>query len=494
MTTLDMDRSHRRSKRPPPGTSGRHRPAVVLAVASAASFMVALDLLVVTTSLDAMRRDLDAGASELQWTVTAYSVTFASMLMAGAVLGDRYGRRRLLVIGLGVFVIGSSLAALSPNVGLLLGARVIQGVGGAIVLPVSLAMVVATAPIERRGAAIGALEGITGLAVIAGPVVGGVVTQQLSWQWVFWINVPIGLLAIACVLAVVPETQGEPRSVDVVGTVLVAATAFAAVWGLTRGNESGWASIEVLAALAAAAALAVAFGRWQASAPRPMLSPSHFRSRQFRAGVAAAALLSAALYGSVFFMAQMLQISLGLDPIGAGVRLLPWTATLLIVAPLAGKVSDRLGTRPVMLSGLVLASGGFAWLAVAVEPDVSYLRLLGPLVVIGLGMSAALPVSQAAVIGAVPADEVGAAAGTANVLQELGGSFGVAVAVAVFLADGGYADVASTTDAIGAAFLACAGLAAMAGFAAAALPRRASSASPIAQTDELAVAAGSTQG
>lgn len=460
------------------GERGHRRPLVVLAVASAASFMVALDLLVVTTSLDAMRRALDADASELQWTVTAYSVTFASMLMAGAVLGDRFGRRRLLVIGLGVFVIGSALAALSPNVGLLLGARVIQGCGGAIVLPVSLAMVVATSPVERRGAAIGALEGITGLAVIAGPVVGGVVTQQLSWQWVFWINVPIGVLAIACVLAVVPETQGDARSIDLVGTALVATTAFAAVWGLTRGNDAGWTSAEVLGALVAAAVLTAGFVRWQALATRPMLSLRHFRSRQFRAGVIAAALLSAALYGSVFFMAQMLSISLGHDPIGAGLRLLPWTATLLIVAPLAGRVSDRLGARPVMLSGLVMASGGFGWLAVTVEPDVSYLRLLGPLVVIGLGMSASLPVSQAAVIGAVPADEVGAAAGTANVLQELGGSFGVAVAVAVFLANGGYADRAGTTEAISAVFIACAALAAVAGVAAAALPRTASSAVP----------------
>lgn len=244
------------------GERGHQRPLVVLAVASAASFMVALDLLVVTTSLDTMRRALDADASELQWTVTAYSVTFASMLMAGAVLGDRFGRRRLLVIGLGVFVIGSALAALSPNVGLLLGARVIQGCGGAIVLPVSLAMVVATSPVERRGAAIGALEGVTGLAVIAGPVVGGVVTQQLSWQWVFWINVPIGVVAIACVLAVVPETQGDARSVDLVGTALVATTAFAAVWGLTRGNDAGWTSAEVLGALVAAGVLAVGFVRW----------------------------------------------------------------------------------------------------------------------------------------------------------------------------------------------------------------------------------------
>ena len=402
--------------------------------------MVALDLLVVTTSLDSMRRALGAEATDLQWTVTAYSVTFASMLMAGAALGDRFGRRRMLVVGLGVFVVGSALAALAPGVGFLLCARVIQGCGGAIVVPVSLAMVVAASPVEKRGAAIGTLEGITGLAVIAGPVVGGVVTQQLSWQWVFWINVPVGLSAIVFVLAVVPESRGERRSVDVTGTALVAGAAFASMWGLTRGNEAGWASAEVLGSLIAAAALTTAFARRQTRAARPMLTPRHFRSRQFRAGVVAAALLSAALYGSVFFMAQMLQISLGHDPIGAGLRLLPWTATLLLVAPLAGRLSDRLGVRPVMLSGLVTASGGFAWLAATVGPDVSYARLLGPLIVIGLGLSASLPVSQAAVIGSVPSDEVGAAAGTVNVLQELGGSFGVAVAVAAFLANGGYTE------------------------------------------------------
>ena len=235
----------------------------VLAVASIASFMVALDLLVVTTSLDSMRRALGAEATDLQWTVTAYSVTFASMLMAGAALGDRFGRRRILVVGLGVFVVGSALAALAPGVGFLLCARVIQGCGGAIVLPVSLAMVVAASPVEKRGAAIGTLEGITGLAVIAGPVVGGVVTQQLSWQWVFWINVPVGLSAIVFVLAVVPESRGERRSVDVAGTALVAGAAFASVWGLTRGNEAGWTSAEVLGSLIAAAALTAAFARWQ---------------------------------------------------------------------------------------------------------------------------------------------------------------------------------------------------------------------------------------
>lgn len=454
------------------GTVPRARPKAVVAVASMASFMVALDLLVVTTSLDAMRRALDAGASSLQWTVTAYSVTFASMLMAGAALGDRFGRRRVLVVGLAVFVAASVMAALAPSVPFLLAARVLQGCGGAIVLPVSLAMVVAASPVDQRGAAIGVLEGITGLAVIAGPVVGGLVTQQLSWQWVFWINVPVGLLSIGCVLWVVPESRGEVRPVDWPGTALIAGAAFAGVWGLTRANAAGWTSPEVLGALLAAGVLGVGFVRRQARAERPMLDPSHFRSRQFRAGVVAAALLSAALYGSVFFMAQMLQISLRQDPIGAGLRLLPWTATLLLVAPLAGKVSDRLGPRRVMLAGLVLASGGFAWLAAVVGPGVTYADVLGPLIVIGLGMSASLPVSQAAVIGAVPADEVGAAAGTVNVLQELGGSLGVAVAVAVFLADGGYTDRAGTTAAMGAAFGACAVLAAGATAAAAALPRQ----------------------
>ena len=455
--------------------------------------MVALDLLVVTTSLDSMRRDLGADATDLQWAVTAYGVTFASMLMAGAALGDRFGRRRMLVVGLGVFVAGSALAALAPGVGFLLCARVVQGCGGAIIVPVSLAMVVAASPVDQRGAAIGTLEGVTGLAVIAGPVVGGVVTQQLSWQWVFWMNVPVGLLAIVCVLVIVPESRGEHRSVDVVGTVLVTGAAFASVWGLTRGNGAGWASGEVVGALIAAAVLAAAFAWWQTRAPRPMLDPRHFRSRQFRAGVVAAALLSAALYGSVFFMAQMLQISLDLDPIGAGLRLLPWTATLLLVAPLAGRLSDRVGVRPVLLAGLVATSGGFAWLAATVEPGIGYAHLLGPLIVTGVGLSASLPVSQVAVIGSVHSDEVGAAAGTVNVLQELGGAFGVAVAVAVFLANGGYTDRGGTTAAIGAAFVACAVMAAAAALAASALPRTGHSFRADRAGDEFDLGSGSTQ-
>jgi MFS family permease len=292
---------------------------------------------------------------------------------------------------------------------------------------------------------------------------------------------------------VVPESRGEHRSVDVAGTALVAGAAFASVWGLTRGNEAGWASAEVVGSLVVAAALTAGFATWQTHADRPMLTPRHFRTRQFRAGVVAAALLSAALYGSVFFMAQMLQIGLGQDPIGAGLRLLPWTATLLIVAPFAGKLSDRVGTRPVMLAGLVTASGGFAWLAATVGPGVDYSGLLGPLIVIGLGLSASLPVSQAVVIGSVPTEEVGAAAGTVNVLQELGGSFGVAVAVAVFLANGGYTDQDGTTAAMGAAFAACAVLAAMAFVAASSLPRAQRRSAPLHTSDESAPRRGSTK-
>jgi MFS family permease len=310
--------------------------------------------------------------------------------------------------------------------------------------------------------------------VIAGPVIGGVVTQQLSWQWVFWSNVPVALLAMMAVLVVTPESRGERGSVDVAGTTLIAGAAFASVWGLTRGSVAGWTSAEIVGSLGAAALLAAAFARWQVRAERPMLSPQHFRSRQFRSGIAAAALLSAALYGSVFFMAQMLQISLGYDPIGAGLRLLPWTATLLIVAPLAGRLSDRIGVRPVMLAGLLAASGGFTWLAAALGPDVSYTLLLGPLIVIGIGVSASIPVSQVAVVGSVHSDEVGAAAGTVNVMQELGGALGVAVAVAVFLANGGYSDRAGTTAAISTAFVACAVLAALGVVAASLLPRPAS--------------------
>jgi MFS family permease len=267
----------------------------ILALASVASFMVALDLLVVTTALETIRRDIGASPAALQWTLTAYSLSFAGLLMTGAALGDRFGRRRVLAAGLAVFVLGSAAAALSSSVGELVAARVVQGAGGAVILPLSLAIVSAAFPPERQGAAIGVLEGVTGLAVIAGPVVGGLVVQHLTWQWVFWVNVPIGLVAVPLVLAGVAESRGPDRTLDLPGLALVGAASFSLVWGLVRGNDVGWVSVEILAALAAGVALGAAFVTVERRVAAPMLPTRLFASRSFSAGVSAAFLLSASL-------------------------------------------------------------------------------------------------------------------------------------------------------------------------------------------------------
>lgn len=454
---------------PPP--TRVHR-TVILGVASVASFMVALDLLVITTALDTIRQELGTSTAALQWTLTAYSLSFASLLMTGAALGDRFGRRRMLATGLGIFVVGSAVAALSPNVGVLVAARVVQGVGAALILPLGLTIVAAAFPPDRRGTAIGVLEGVSGLAVIAGPLVGGVIVAHLAWEWVFWVNVPIGMIAIPLVLAVVDESHGPDIALDLRGLGLVTLAASGVVWGLVRGNEVGWASPEIIVTLAGGLTLAAAFVRWERRVPHPLLPIRFFSSRSFSAGISAAFLLSASLYGSVFLMAQYLQAGLGHDSLGAGVRLVPWTATLLVVAPLAGQLSDRCGPRPVLAAGLGLQALGLATLGIVAAPDLPYSAMVVPLVVAGIGCSASLPVSQAAVVGAVRGPEVGKAAGSNNMLQELGGAFGVAVAVALFAATGSYASASAFTDGFGPAIGACAALALLGLVAALLLPHR----------------------
>ena len=426
--------------------SGTTRRGWVLAAASVASFMVALDLLVVTTSLDTIRRDLDTSAGSLQWIVTAYGVSFAALLLTGAALGDRFGRRRTMSIGLALFALGSTGAALAPGVGWLIASRGLQGVGGAIVLPIGLTIVASAFPLSRRGTAIGILEGVTGLAVIAGPVLGGAISHSLPWQWIFWINVPVALVAIFVVHAVVEETFGPDKTIDLAGLVLVSIAAMATVLSLARGNTVGWASPESIAVAAIGLASAMGFVVWERRAPAPMLPRRLFRSSAFPLGVATAFLVAASLYIAVFFMAQYFQAELGVDNLGAGLRLLPWTATLFVTAPVAGALADRVGYRAVLSFGLFAQAIGMLWIAVVAGGSPSYSNLIVPLIVTGIGTSAALPVTQAAIIGAVGESDIGKASGVNNMFQELGGAFGVALGVAAFSASGRHLTPADFAD------------------------------------------------
>jgi len=417
-------------------SSARSAKAAVLALTSVASFMAALDALVVTTALNTIRLQLGTSIEALEWTVNAYNLSFAVLLMTGAALGDRFGRRRMFVAGLALFVAASAACALAPSVGWLIAARTIQGAGAALVMPLAMALLSAEFPPEERAKALGIFSGLTGLALIAGPVVGGVIAEGLAWQWIFWLNIPIGLVAIPLARRRIPESFGPGTGVDIPGVALVTGSALGLAWGLMRANSAGWTSLEVVGTLAAGLLLALAFVAWELRAAHPMVPMRLFRSRAFSSGIAACFAFSASLYGTVFLLPQFLQAAQGQGPLGAGLRLLPWTATLFVVAPIAGGLINRLGERPLVVAGLVLQGIGMAWVALIAAPDLAYANLVAPLIVAGAGVSMAMPAAQNAVLSAVAATEIGKASGTYNMFRFLGGVFGIALAVTVFAAVG----------------------------------------------------------
>jgi EmrB/QacA subfamily drug resistance transporter len=411
----------------------------VLVLCAIASLMVALDVTAISTALESIRRGLGASVNDLEWTVNAYNLSFAVLLITAAALGDRLGRRRLFAVGMGIFVAASAASALAPNVTVLIAARAVQGVGAALVAPLSLALLSAAFPPERRGWALGLYGGITGLAVLGGPVIGGAVTQGLAWQWVFWLNVPIGLAAIPLILRRIEESYGPRARLDVIGLALVTASTFGIVWGLMRANDAGWGSFEVIGSLATGVVALIAFVAFELRTREPMLPMRLFRSRSFSAGSATNFLLSSALFGAVFFMAQFLQISLGNGPLASGLRLLPWTGCLFFVAPIAGSLVDRIGERPLIVLGLTLQAIGFAWVALIASTGLAYWEMVPPLMIAGAGISMSIPGAQNAVVSAVGPDEIGKASGTFSMMRQLGGVFGVALAVAVFSGAGSYA-------------------------------------------------------
>ena len=407
-----------------------------LGVTALASFMMALDAQVMTTAFATIRHDLGASVETLQWTVNAYNLTFAVLLLTGAALGDRFGRRRMFAAGIFLFAVASAACALSAGAVSLIAARSAQGAGAALVMPLAMAILSAAFGKEERARALGIFSGVTGFALIIGPAIGGFITENFGWRWIFWINLPIGAVAIALSLTRLRESFGPKVALDVPGLVIVAAAALALVWGLLRGNLAGWASAEVMTALGGGALLAVAFVAWELRAPAPMVPMRLFRSRAFSSGIAASLSFYAAMYGVLFLLPQFLQTSLGYGPLGAGLRLLPWTATLFVTAPLAGTAVNRLGERRLVVLGLLMQTVGLAWIAMIVAPSVAYSSLIAPLVVAGIGVSMAMPAAQNAVMSSVTLSEMGKASGVFNMGRFLGGVFGIAALVAVFAAAG----------------------------------------------------------
>jgi EmrB/QacA subfamily drug resistance transporter len=444
----------------------------VLALASVGSLMVALDALVVTTALSTIRLDLGASIEQLEWTVNAYTLSFAVLLMTGAALGDRFGRRRLFTAGLALFAAASAACALAPGVGWLIAARAVQGTGAALVLPLALALLSAAFPPERRAWALGIFSGVTGLAVLGGPVLGGAITEGIAWQWIFWLNVPIGLVMIVLVLGRIEESFGPKTALDIPGLALAIGAALGVVWGLVRGNAAGWDSLEVVAALAGGVVLAAAFAAWELRAREPMLPMRLFRSRAFSSGNAAVFFLTASLFGAVFFMAQFLQTAQHHGPLDAGLRLLPWTATLFVVAPIAGARIHRVGERPFIAGGLLLQAVGMGWIALIAKPDLAYAQMIAPLIIAGAGVSMALPATQSSVVNSVAPHHIGKASGTFSTMRQLGGAFGIAILVAVFAGAGSYASVQTFSDGFAAAIGVSAGLSLAGAITGLALPAR----------------------
>jgi EmrB/QacA subfamily drug resistance transporter len=408
----------------------------ILVLASLASFMVSLDALVVATALTTIHRELGVSIEALEWTMNAYTLSFAVLLIPAAALGDRFGRRRMFVAGLLLFVGASAACALASNIGWLIAARTIQGCGAALVLPLALTLLSAAFEPAQRARALGIFGSISGLALIAGPVVGGFIAQGLAWQWIFWLNVPIGLLVVALVLGRVQESFGPRTPLDLGGLLSVSGAALGLVWGLVRGNSAGWSSFEVIATLVVGLLLTVVFAMWELRARTPMVPMHFFRARAFSAGSAAIFLQTTSLFGSIFLITQFFQVAQGNGPLGAGLRLLPWTATLFVIAPLGGALINRVGERILTAGGLLLQALGMAWIALVAAPGLPYAELVAPMLIAGCGVSLAIPATQNAVINAVKAGEIGKASGAFNMFRQLGGAFGVSILAAVFAATG----------------------------------------------------------
>jgi EmrB/QacA subfamily drug resistance transporter len=445
-----------------------HKTIWTFAITSLALFMVTLDNLVVTTAIPVIRRDLHAGINGLEWTVNAYTLTFAVLLLTGAALGDRFGRRRMFAIGVAVFTAASAAAALAPSIGALDAARAAQGLGGAIVMPLTLTILSSAVPAARRGLALGAWAGISGLAIAFGPLVGGAVVSGISWHWIFWLNVPVGLLILPLALLRLDETHGPAGRVDLRGLVLASSGLFGIVWALVRGNAVGWSSPEIVGSLAVGALLVAAFVAWELRAEAPMLPMRFFRDRTFALANVASLFMSFGMFGSIFLLAQFFQTVQGYSPLQSGLRILPWTAMPMVVAPIAGAFSDRIGGQKLMGAGLALQATGLAWIAAVSTPTTPYIDLVAPFTLSGIGMALFFAPVANVVLSSVRHEEEGQASGANGAIRELGGVLGVAVLASIFSRYGGYHSGRSFTDGmvpavyVGAAVVA---LGSLAGFA-----------------------------
>ncbi|HET6507360.1 MAG TPA: DHA2 family efflux MFS transporter permease subunit [Baekduia sp.] len=435
----------------PSASRSRPRAGWTFAIVSVALFMVTLDNLVVSTALPTIRVDLGASLESLEWTVNAYTLAFAVLLLTGAALGDRFGRRRMFGLGVGLFTAASAAAALAPTTGALVAARAVQGVGAAIVLPLTLTLLSEAVPPAKRGLALGAWSGISGLGVALGPVVGGAVVDGISWHWIFWLNVPIGLAVVPLSARLLTESRGPAKQLDLPGIGLAGVGLLGVVYGIVRGEALGWTSATIVGSIGAGAALLAAFVAWELRTATPMLPMRFFRSRAFSATNGTSLAMFFGVFGSIFLLSQFFQTTQGLSPLESGLRVLPWTIMPMFVAPVAGLMSDRIGARPLMAGGLALQAIAIGWLATVVTPTVAYSALIVPFVLAGTGMALVFAPAANSVLGSVRPEEAGQASGATNAIRELGGVLGVAILASVFTAHGGYQSPQAYVDGMTAA-------------------------------------------
>jgi len=454
------------------------------AVTSVALVMVMLDNLVVSTALNVIRVELGATIEQLEWTVNAYTLTFAVFLLTGAALGDRFGRRRMFIIGVAIFTGASALAAMSTSVEMLLVGRMAQGIGAAIVTPLTLTLLSASVAAEKRGMALGAWGAVGGVAIAIGPLVGGAIVEGLAWNWIFWVNVPIGLALIPFAWFGLKESYGPSGKLDLPGVGLASAGLFGIVWALINGNGEGWTSPIILGALAAGVALMVAFLLWERRTSTPMLPPRFFASRAFSLASLSAMLMSFGMFGAIFLLVQFLQFARLYSPLEAGLAILPWTLAPMFVAPIAGALSDRIGGGLLMGVGLTLQAIGLAWLGLIMGTAVAYTSMVLPFIVSGIGMGLFFAPMANVTLSAVKPQEEGQASGASGAIRELGGVFGVAILAAVFARGGSFASPQAFVDGMVPAVFIGAAVVAFGAVAAFAIPRRARNTATTVETPE----------
>jgi EmrB/QacA subfamily drug resistance transporter len=464
-----------------------------LGIVSVALFMVVLDNLVVSIALPAIRRDLGASIQSLEWTVNAYVLSYAVLLLTGAALGDRFGRKRMFLAGITLFTLASAGAALAPSTALLVSARAIQGAGAAVVTPLTLTLLAEAFPASRRGIALGVWSGISGAAVAIGPLVGGAVVQGISWHWIFWINVPIGLVLAPLAALVLRESRGPNAGLDLRGLALASTGAFGVVFALVRAQTLGWTSPTILAFLILGGALLALFVAWELRAREPMLPMSFFTRRAFAVTNLATLTMYFGMFGSIFFLSQFMQTALGNTPLQAGLKILVWTGATMLTAPFAGVFAARIGSRPFIIGGLSLQAGALAWLAATLSTHVSYTTMIVPFLMAGSGMALVFAPSANAVLSAVRADQAGQASGAANAIRETGGVLGVAVLASVFSAHGGYTSPQSFVNGVGPALWVAVGVLGFGAITVLALPFKTNEAQALAGAESAEPRLGSAE-